>query len=573
MQWWNHAKTAVKIGSIIVLMSVLLVGVGAAGYYGSGKIAALLSEMYYEQLLPIKWVNAARSHSRAVEELTFGIFLTQNPQKVEEKLAEIDRRVKEFDQLMSDYGKRNLDAYERERYEKIIDTIKVYRQHRTKALDMALAGQRQAAYDYFEQQAEKHIDIVNNLLKELAEYSAQEAEREKREGEALVLLISRLLMGLTLLAVVAGSVQGYLVTRRIVGPLTEVNRVVKEIAQGNLAVAPLFVQSQDEVGQVSVAVNQMRETLAEVVQSVIATARQLNQASAQLVDLAQENAETMQGIAASTEQIFAGLEVSAASTGEIITMTKQMSGNVHEVAQSAEAGRSVAQTVEAEAVHLQKSATHSNDTANQMYTDISGRLTQAIEDAKIVNQISVMAASIATIAGQTNLLALNAAIEAARAGEQGRGFAVVADEVRKLAEESAKAVANIQGLTKQVEAAIHVLVGTGNELLEFIDGTVKQDYATFVGTGVQYKSDAQSFLQVTGEIGQRIQMVVQRMTDVEVSIETATQTVSQSAAGAEDIAKATGNASQRIEELKAAADQLALTAVSLNQRVAVFKLP
>ena len=205
----------------------------------------------------------------------------------------------------------------------------------------------------------------------------------------------------------------------------------------------------------------------------------------------------MQQIAASTEEISAGLETVSASTEEVTASSENMGANVHQVAQIADEGSKVAKAVEQQALSLQQDARTSSDTANSMYEGISARVTKAIDDAKIVNEISTMASSIAAIAGQTNLLALNAAIEAARAGEQGRGFAVVAEEVRKLAEESARVVGNIQELTQQVEAAIEVLVNNGNDMLQFIDGTVKKDYAAFVDIGQQYKKDADSFLSVT----------------------------------------------------------------------------
>ena len=196
----------------------------------------------------------------------------------------------------------------------------------------------------------------------------------------------------------------------------------------------------------------------------------------------------------------------------------------------------------------------------------------AINDAKIVKEISNVASSIAAIAAQTNLLALNAAIEAARAGEQGKGFAVVAEEVRKLAEESAKAVQGIQGLTTQVQTAIDVLVESGNDLLQFIDGTVKADYAAFVEVGDQYKKDADSFLAVTSGIESMLGNVVLEVSEVSRAIESVVGNINQSAEGATEIATGTSQANESLETVTRSSENLNELARNLGTLVKQFKI-
>lgn len=372
-------------------------------------------------------------------------------------------------------------------------------------------------------------------------------------------------------AAILGIAIGFFAARSIARPVNQLAAVAAKVAEGDLR-EQVKVDRQDEIGKLGESFNTMTTQLRNLLNQVAQTTVKLNSASKELVSVAQDNAATMQQIAASTEEISAGLETVSASTEEITASAENMGANIHEVSQTAVDGVKVARTVEQQALNLQQNARSSSDTAHSMYNGINARVTKAIEDAKIVNEISTMAASIAAIAGQTNLLALNAAIEAARAGEQGRGFAVVAEEVRKLAEESARVVGNIQGLTKQVETAIGVLVNSSNDLLQFIDGTVKKDYAAFVDVGEQYKRDADSFLSITSGIGNRIQQVTDEVAEVNRAIEAVATTITQSANGAEEIAKGTGDASQGIDSMKRSADQLADLAVNLNRLVATFKL-
>lgn len=554
-------------------MAIALGLVGYNGYYYNSKANESMGEMYNDRLLPVKWLNALRGQSRAIEAITLEI---TNPSSLKSEESsykkEIQDRVQESEKLWSDYTKVQRDPYEKERILQYEQSLNGWRESRAKVLELAAAGQKEEAYRYFKKNATPHVDKLNVLLKDLADYNAKKADEAKVQVDKDSAFANKLLIGIPLLAVVISLVIGIWIARMIANPLKKMLVSVQAVADGNLAVKPLDATANDEVGQLAASFNTMTEKLHNLVKQVAQTAGKLNDASRELVTVAQDNSATMQEIAASTEEISAGLETVSASTQEISASSENMGANINQVSQTADEGVSIAKTVEQQALNLQQNAKSSSDTAHGMYNDINARVTKAIEDAKIVDEISVMASSIASIAGQTNLLALNAAIEAARAGEQGRGFAVVAEEVRKLAEESAKVVGNIQELTHQVQDAIGILVGSGNELLHFIDNTVKKDYAAFVDVGQQYKQDADSFLSVTSGIGARMQQVLAEVTEVNKAIESVASTIVQSANGSEEIAKGTSDASCGIDTMKASADQLTIMAEELNHEVSKFKL-
>lgn len=373
------------------------------------------------------------------------------------------------------------------------------------------------------------------------------------------------------LAILIASAFVYFISFKITTPIINLMKVADQIAAGDLR-QNVTISSDDEIGNLSKSFNLMVSQLRKLLGEVAQTATKLNYASQEMLTVSQDNSATMQQIAAATEEISAGLETVSAATEEVTASSENMGTNIQQVTQIAADGAIIAKTVEHQAINLQQNASASSNTAHSMYDEISSRVTKAITDAQIVNEISTMAAAISTIAGQTNLLALNAAIEAARAGEQGRGFAVVAEEVRKLAEESARVVGNIGDLTQQVELAIGVLVSSGNDMLKFIDGTVKKDYAAFVDIGQQYKQDADSFLSVTTGIGERLKQIVQEVNEVNQSIESVSKTITQSADGAEEIARGATDASQGVDKMSRSATELASMATELNKLVGTFKI-
>ena len=364
---------------------------------------------------------------------------------------------------------------------------------------------------------------------------------------------------------------GIIFSSRLTEPLSKMEKHIKFIEEGDFT-KKLEVTSSDELGRLALLINNMIDNLNMLVMGVSQSAGQVALASKNLTTSASGSADISSGLAAATQQVAGGLQSVSASIEEITASAENMEANIGHIALEANHGNEVAKTVERQAVALQKNAQGTRQSAVQLYDDIEQRMAKAIEEAKIVDEISSMASSIATIAGQTNLLALNAAIEAARAGEMGRGFAVVAEEVRKLAEESARAVAGIQDLTKKVQGSICVLVENSNELLTFISGTVHKDYDAFVNIGEQYKKDADAFLNITSDIGNKLAQVSTEMTEVNRAIESVASTIVESSAGTTEIAQGANNVSQQLDEMNCSATALAETASVLNEMVLKFKV-
>ncbi|HWR40148.1 MAG TPA: methyl-accepting chemotaxis protein [Patescibacteria group bacterium] len=395
-----------------------------------------------------------------------------------------------------------------------------------------------------------------------------EASQAMMDRSQIIVVVS------VMIAFIIGSASAVVTTRSIVRPLKAAVGYFERMAASDFSmqVSSEALERKDEIGDMARAMNKMIANMREVIRTLSVSAEHLAAASQELSASASQSANGANSVAASTEQISAGLETVSASAEEITASAENAGANLTQISHNAANGNQVAKGVEQQAVNLQQSAQGSRQSAVLLYDDISKRVVRAIADAKIVDEISGMASSIANIAGQTNLLALNAAIEAARAGEQGRGFAVVAEEVRKLAEESAKAVGGIQDLTKKVQAAIGVLVDNSDELLRFINGTVRKDYDAFVNVGEQYKKDADSFLHITSEIGAKLHQVSEEMNEINKAIESVAATIEESASGTQVISHGTVDVSQSLQEITRAANTLAETAGGLNQLVMRFKI-
>ena len=200
------------------------------------------------------------------------------------------------------------------------------------------------------------------------------------------------------------------------------------------------------------------------------------------------------------------------------------------------------------------------------------RMQMAIQQTKIIGEITTVSASIEEIASQTNLLALNASIEAARAGEAGKGFAVVATEIGALATQTQNAVGDIDSIIGEVHNAVSGMVDCLQNAMDFLENTVLGDYKGFMEVGEKYSEDAAAFEDGMTKINHSIVTLVDAITDISHSIEEINLTVNESATGVSDIAEKTSEMVRKIEATGTFMQDSEESANNLNQIVSEFDL-
>jgi methyl-accepting chemotaxis protein len=295
-----------------------------------------------------------------------------------------------------------------------------------------LLEQEKTVYQQLHQRAAQVVERVDQAY--VAEDQSMQAELKKN---------SLLILGSSALALLVGLIAAWVITRLIVAPLRSVIRVAQQIAAGDLS-AKVEVTRRDEIGQLMQAMQQMGEGLSQIVSGLQAGIEQL--------------ATSAQSLSAVTEQT--NLEVSSQKeeTEQVATAMNQMTATVHDVARNAEEAAQAAQTADGKVESGQQVVRQSMVRIEQL-ADSATSASSSIESLSAeIHNIGTVLGVIKSVAEQTNLLALNAAIEAARAGEQGRGFAVVADEVRALAKRTQQSTEEIELLVSALRSAAQASV-------------------------------------------------------------------------------------------------------------------
>jgi len=372
---------------------------------------------------------------------------------------------------------------------------------------------------------------------------------------------------------------------------TELNAGLDAIASGDLTrpvvadTPPIENPGQDELGQIAVATNgirdrivgsveaynEMRSKLSGLIGEVAGSARTVASASQQMAATSQEAGAAVGEIASAVGEVAAGAERQARSVDAVRETAESAAGTARDSAERAGGAAGAAGEAREVAREGARTAQQAFD-AMQAVSASSTEVTAAIRDlAARSSEIVGIVETISGIAAQTNLLALNAAIEAARAGEQGKGFAVVADEVRQLAEGSQTAAQTIADLIGQIQtetARVVEVVEAGAERTAAGTDTVRQTREAFGRIESAVVDVTERIQEIAGAVAEISDGTARIQADV---VEVAA-VAEQSSASAEEVSASTQQTSASTQEIAASASSLAQTAARLDDLVGTFRL-
>ena len=452
-----------------------------------------------------------------------------------ETMEKVNKAIDGFEKLQnSDFEKKSLGTFKTQIAEYYKDSAKTFEVAKTEDLEETIKTMRTVSKNSY--------DIVQKSVAEFIEHNNKKAISANVQTKSVFTSSKYWISGTIVVCVVLAMFLGLLIASAISTPIRRLLEEVNTVASGDLRVK-LTTQGSDEIGQLTTAFSRMTENICTIINQISNTSSQVAAASNQLHSTA--------------ERIATGAEEVAAQTCTVATAGEEMSATSGNIAQNcqmaAEGAQRASQTASDGAAVVERTVT------------VMGQIAEKVqESAKTVenlgarsDQIGNIIGTIEDIADQTNLLALNAAIEAARAGEQGRGFAVVADEVRALAERTTRATKEIGGMIKAIQ----------NETKEAV--TSMEQGVLQVKTGTEEAAKSGQALQ---EILEQINDVAMQVNQIATAAEEQTATTGEISSNMQHITEVVKQTSHGAHESATVAAQLNGNAEELQRLVRQFKL-
>ncbi len=540
---FKNLSIGTKLLLSFCLVSIFTLIVGLIGFFGAIRLSGNMDNVVgvnMPSILGLAYINEAQTSVQRAERTLL--------------IAGLDRRYADFqhEQLKTawanvDKGWKMYEALphtpeEALVWKELVKQWEIWKKDHQRVLSLLAEGSRGEAIELSFGQARDNMVAVESQITKLFELNEKIARTEGAESLDLAFKIEVIAAVATAVGFILSLVLGTIIARAIKRPLENGVAIANRMAQGDLTVQ-VVVDSQDETGKLMEAMKTMADNLRTIIGQVACTSTQVASAANQLHTTA--------------ERIATGAEEVAAQSGTVATAGEEMSATSSDIARNCQGA--------ADGAQLASQAAQNGAEVVDKTVQVMGQIAEKVQETAGTvaslgarsDQIGAIIGTIEDIADQTNLLALNAAIEAARAGEQGRGFAVVADEVRALAERTTRATREIGEMIKAIQNETKGAVAAMEQGVRQVD----------TGTTEAARSG-----EALREILHQINDVAMQVSQIATAAEEQTATTAEISSNMQQITEVVLQTSVGAQESATAAAQLSSNAEELQRLVRQFKI-
>ena len=479
-----------------------------------------------------------------------------------------------LDEYLSDF-EQFIDDSDRENYEAILSNYEGLKYENANLMAYSANGDKEAAYALANGAISEYADKIDQnimAIQEVVNNNADTAKQQLTKVYKYSLTVSFVTIAVSTASLLFAV---FSVLKMVIVPLSKTKNEINEIIdgidrrEGDLTRRVTIMENQ-EVAAVGSGINLFMGKLQDIFKTIIHNSKRMETVVNEVRESVMTSNSSVSDLSALTEELSATMQEMSDNASLINSNTESVAGEVNQIAERTTEINNYTKEMKGHADSMESAARSNMESTGTKVNEILEVLNRAIEDSNSVNQVNSQTDDILNIAIKTNLLALNASIEAARAGDAGRGFAVVATEISQLAAASQEAANRIQQINSVVTQAVHNLADNANGLVQYMNESILPEFEEFVTAGSEYKNKATYIENVMNEFESKTDSLKNTMVEIQKSINTIAHAIEEGAKGVSNAADSTQVLVTDMENISNRMDENFEIATDLKKETAIF---